>query len=321
MKACNMVQNAVIPQVLVIAGPTATGKTALGVALAKKINGEIVSADSMQVYTQMDIGTAKPTKTEMGDIFHYMINITQPDEDYSVARYVKEATECVDNIINSGKQPIIVGGTGLYIDSLLKGRDFLERGDMELRKILEKKYDEIGGELMLVELGKIDPVSAERLFPNDKKRIVRALEIYKHTGKLISEHDALSKEIPPRYDAIKFALMYNDRNVLYEKINKRVDNMIENGLIDEIKSLLDSGVTEKHISMQAIGYKEIAKALINNTDLDEAIDKVKMESRRYAKRQLTWFRRDNDIIWIYWDDKPNIKHGIDCIVEKLYETK
>ncbi|MDR2600060.1 MAG: tRNA (adenosine(37)-N6)-dimethylallyltransferase MiaA [Oscillospiraceae bacterium] len=307
--------------IIVITGPTATGKTALGVALAKKINGEIVSADSMQVYTQMNIGTAKPTQTEMGGICHYMINIIQPSEDYSVARYVKEATECVDNIINSGKQPIIVGGTGLYIDSLLKGRDFLERGDMELRKVLEKKYDEIGGELMLAELGKIDPVSVERLFPNDKKRIVRALEIYKHTGKLISEHDALSKKIPPRYNAIKFALKYNDRNVLYEKINKRVDNMIKNGLIDEIKSLLNSGITEKHISMQAIGYKEIAKALINNTDLDEAIEKVKMESRRYAKRQLTWFRRDKDITWIYWDDEPNIKHGVDKIMEKLYETK
>jgi len=290
----------------VITGPTATGKTALGVRLAKIIDGEIVSADSMQVYKHMDIGTAKPASTEMQGIRHHMVDCVSPLESYSAARYVKDASKCIDDILRRKKQPIIVGGTGLYIDSLLAGRGFSPIGDSALRRNLEAEYDDIGGEAMLQKLQAADADSAAVLHENDKKRIVRALEIYLSTGKTISHHNAESRLLPPRYDAKKIALTFADRARLYAGIDDRVDKMLASGLEAEVKALLCMGVERGSTAMQAIGYKEIASAIVDKTDMALAIEKVKMESRRFAKRQLTWLRRDDSLKWIIWEDSPDL---------------
>ena len=307
------------PDIIVITGPTATGKTALGVRLAKAINGEIVSADSMQVYKHMDIGTAKPTVDERCGVPHHLLDIISPFEDYSVARYVKDASKCVDDIFKRGKTPILVGGSGLYIDSLIAGRTFSARGENSLRKQLEDEFDKTGGEAMLQKLCKVDSDSAEKLHSNDKKRIIRALEAYMATGKTISEHDIESKSVPRRYSAIKFAFTFSQRAELYERINRRVDSMMLRGLADEVVSLLDMGVSRKNTSMQAIGYKEISAALHGNFDMTSAVEKVKMESRRYAKRQLTWLRRDDEITWIAWEGEPDYDAGAEKILRCLEE--
>jgi len=309
------------PKVLVIAGPTATGKTALGIKIAKTINGEIVSADSMQVYKHMDIGTAKPTPEEINTVPHHMIDIVEPWDNYSVARYTKEACEVVDSILNRGKLPVIVGGTGLYIDSLLSGRTFISRGDSKLRQTLESRYDIIGGEKMLEELRKIDAVSAGNLFPNDKKRIVRALEAFDTSeGKPISTHNAETQKQLPKYDYVKFVLTYQDRAVLYDKINKRVDTMISDGLEREVISLLNTGVSKACTSMQAIGYKEMLEAVSGEITLNEAVEKIKTESRRLAKRQLTWFRRDPEASWLTWTDCPDYEGATKKITGILNEA-
>jgi len=309
------------PKVLVIAGPTATGKTALGIIIAKTLNGEIVSADSMQVYKHMDIGTAKPAREETDAVPHHMIDIVEPHENYSVARYAKEACEVVESILSRGKLPVIVGGTGLYIDSLISGRTFISRGDSKLRQTLESRYDTIGGEKMLEELRKIDAVSAGKLFPNDKKRIVRALEAFDTSeGIPISMHNAETKKYPPKYDYVKFILTYQDREMLYDKINRRVDKMISDGLEKEVISLLNTGVSKDCTSMQAIGYKEILEAVSGEITLNEAIEKIKMESRRLAKRQLTWFRRDAEATWITWDECPDYTGSIKKITGVFNEA-
>ena len=289
------------PQIIVITGPTAAGKTAHGVFVAKTLGGEIVSADSMQVYKHMNIGTAKPTEEEMQGVPHHMLDIVSPFEDYSVSRYVEDAALCIDDIVRRGKTPILVGGTGLYIDSLLSGRGFLARGDAALRSNLEKEYDDLGGEALLGRLKEVDPESAARLHANDKKRIIRAIEVYMATGKTISQHDMETKALPPRYDVKKYALTFSNRAELYERIDKRVDTMIEKGLPDEVQSLFDMGVTADCTSMQAIGYKEMTDVILGKCDINSAIEKIKMESRRYAKRQLTWFRRDPEIEWLIND--------------------
>jgi len=309
------------PQVLVITGPTATGKTLLGINVAQAVNGEIVSADSMQIYKHMDIGTAKPTKDEMRFVTHHMIDIVSPFEDYSVARYVREAEEKLCDILSKGKLPVIVGGSGLYIDSLILGRTFTSRSDSSLRKTIEARYDSIGGDNMLSELRKIDKASADKLFPNDKKRIVRAFEAIEGSGKPISLHDEESKAKPVKYDYIKVALSFADRSVLYDTINKRVDLMIANGLEQEVLSLIDMGVSRSCTSMQAIGYKEMLEAILGETDIKTAIEKIKMESRRLSKRQLTWLRRDDKTKWIIWEDVPDIKRGFDTIVGMINEKK
>jgi len=311
------------PKLIVITGPTATGKSALGVQLAIKIDGEIVSADSMQIYRHMDIGTAKPTKDEMQGVPHHMIDIISPWEDYSVARYVKDASKCVDDIFHRGKQPILVGGTGLYIDALLNGRSFSSRGEVVIRQSIEEEYDNIGGSAMLDRLREIDPDSAAKLHENDKKRIVRALEVYYTDKKPISRHDIESKALPPRYDAVKIALTFLDRTTLYDKIDRRVDDMLLYGLMGEVMSLMDNNVSRGNTAMQAIGYKEIVDAILTEANTGETIDtsavaeKIKMESRRYAKRQLTWLRRDNSVKWLNWDDTPDIAKGITEITKIL----
>lgn len=308
-----------VPKIAVITGPTATGKTALGIALAKKIGGEIVSADSMQIYKHMDIGTAKPSPEEMACIPHHMISIVSPFENYSVSRYVNDASACVDDILGRGKLPIVVGGTGLYIESLISGREFAVAGNESIRAALWVRYDSLGGEAMLKDLGDIDKESAERLHPNDKKRIVRALEIYMSTGMTITEHDMRTKIIPPRYDACVIALSYTDRADLYERINNRVDAMLQKGLLDEVRMLLDMGLTRTQTALQAIGYKELAGVLLDNEDTVTAVERIKMESRRYAKRQLSWFRRDQSVRWILWDKEPDFDNGLQISTKYLEE--
>lgn len=303
-----------IPQVIVITGPTATGKTALGASLAREIGGEVVSADSMQVYEYMDIGTAKPTPEETLGVPHHMIGIVSPREDYSVARYISDAARCIESIESRGKIPIIVGGTGLYIDSLLSGRDFSPKDSGSLRSELEAEYDKIGGEAMLRKLNVFDPDSAAKLYANDKKRITRAFEVYIASGKTIAQHDIETKSLPPRYDAKKYALTFQDRSRLYARIDSRVDAMLSAGLEREARLLLDMGIPPDSTAMQAIGYKEMADVILGKTGITAAADIIKQRSRNYAKRQLTWLRRDETIQWITWDKSPDLELGLSLIV-------
>ena len=299
------------PKIAVITGPTASGKTALGVALCEKLGGEVVSADSMQIYRRMDIGTAKPEKDEMRGVPHHMIDVAEPEENWSVARYVDEAARCVEDILSRGKLPVIVGGTGLYIDSLLSGRTFAGGPVNDaLRQELNERYDEIGGQGLLGELRKVDPERAEKLHAGDKKRIVRALEVFILTGKTISQHDAETKAIPPRYDAAKIALDFESRQDLYDRIDLRVEIMFARGLMDEVRALLDSGVPEQCTAMQAIGYKEALEALRGACSEAEAMAKIQQESRRYAKRQLTWLRRDGAIEWHRFGREPDLEEAL-----------
>ena len=293
-------------RLIVLSGPTASGKTALGVLLAETLGGEIISADSMQIYRRMDIGTAKPTAEETRGIAHHMIDVAEPEEDYSVARYVEEASACAEDILSRGKLPILVGGTGLYIDSLLSGRTFAGGPvDPALRTELSERYDEIGAAGLLGELRKVDPERAAKLHPADKKRIVRALEVYILTGKTITQHDAETQAIPPRYDAVRIALDYLDRADLYARIDRRVDVMLERGLVEEVRALLNAGVPRTCTAMQAIGYKEIVRALDGGCSIEEAAEDIRRESRRYAKRQLTWLRR-GDYHWIRFQKTPDL---------------
>ncbi len=305
------------PQILVLTGPTATGKTALGVALAQRLGGEVVSADSMQLYRGMDVGTAKPTPGEMGGVPHHMFDVADPAEDYSVSRYVEDAAACIDDILARGKLPILVGGTNLYIDSLLSGRSFAEKGDGALREQLGAEYDAEGGEAMLRKLAAVDPERAEKLHPGDRRRIVRALEIYVLTGETITAHDAETRKLPPRYTSARFALNFADRETLYRRIDRRVDAMLAQGLVEEVQALLDRGVPPEATAMQAIGYKEIAEALRGECGMEEAVARVKLGSRRYAKRQLTWLRREAELHWIVWNREPELEKGLESVLGAL----
>ena len=298
------------PKVIVITGPTASGKTALGIALAERLGGEIVGADSMQIYKYMDIGTAKPTEEEKHGIPHHVIDCVSPFESYSVSRYIDDADAAIADILSRGKMPVIVGGTGLYIDSLISGRSFLPDGDGEVREKYSAEYDALGGEEMLRRLGEFDRESANKLHFNDKKRIVRAFEVYALTGMTISAHNEYTKSIPPKYDAAKIALSFKSRDDLYDRINKRVDGMMEAGLVSEVRSLLNMGLSRKTTAMQAIGYKELCAYLDGDCSLSDAVETIKMESRRYAKRQLSFLRRFSDIHWILWDNPPDFAVGL-----------
>ena len=250
------------PDILVICGPTASGKTALAVALARRFGGEVVSADSMQIYRGMDIGTAKPTPEEMGDIPHHMIDVADPGENYSVARYVQEAVPVVDGILSRGKLPIVAGGTGLYIDHLVAGRQFAPfPADSGLRETLQHRAETEGLPALMEELRRVDPAAAQRLHPNDAKRIIRALEVYLATGKTISQHNRESQAIPNRYTPLTIALSFRERSQLWARIDRRVDQMMSRGLEEEVRGLLASGISPQCTAMQAIGYKEIAAAL------------------------------------------------------------
>lgn len=284
--------------IICIAGPTASGKTALAVELAKVTNGEVVSCDSMQVYRLMDIGTAKPTHEEMQGIPHYMLDVAEPDEEFSVSRYCEMATPIVDDILARGKTAIIAGGTGLYMDALIRGNSFAPYPSTGMREKLEAQADTEGMESMLALLTSIDPDSAARLHLADRKRIIRALEVYYETGETITAHNIKTQAIPPRYTPVWFGLEDADRNALYARIDSRVDKMLEQGLLWEIAELLNSGIPQKCTAMQAIGYKEFVDALEGRCSIEEAAAQVQQSSRRYAKRQLTWFRRNNAMHWL-----------------------
>ena len=287
-------------------GPTGTGKTELGIILAQNLGGEIVSADSMQVYRGMDIGTAKPDEEEMRGVPHHMLDCADPRERYSVARYVREATDVVEDIIARGKRPIIVGGTGLYIDALVRGLEFAEdSGENALRDEIGAEYDSIGGEEMLRRLRLVDPERAELLAPADRRRIVRALEVFELSGKTITQHDRETRERSPRYRSRTIGLDFESRGDLYARLDARVDKMFGLGLIREVEALLEGGVGWESTAMKAIGYKEIALALIGGITFEEAAERIKRGTRNYAKRQLTWFRRKTDIHWIRWGKYPD----------------
>lgn len=308
------------PKILVLVGPTASGKTRMAVELAQRHNGEVISADSMQIYRTMDIGTAKPTKEEMGGIPHHMIDVADPEEDFSVARYVEMAARCVDDVLARGKLPIVAGGTGLYIDSLLSGRTFAPFSpDSALRGELERELAEKGGQAMLEALAQVDPEAAQRLHPNDHKRIIRALEVYRSTGKTITQHNRETQAIPPRYNALTIGLAFQDRQAMWRRIDQRVDEMVAAGLEDEVRRLLTSGISPKCTAMQAIGYKEFTQALSGEMTWQEAADVVKLRSRQYAKRQLTWFGRNPNTRWVRWDDPPEFEQGRRASTEYMEE--
>ena len=306
-------------KIVVVAGPTASGKTRLGIELAREFDGEIVSADSMQIYKGMDIGTAKADERERTEAVHHMIDIIDPREDYSVSRYVEDAGKVCDDVLSRGKLPIVVGGTGLYIDSLISGRGFADVAeDAGLREELSRQYDELGGDKMLERLRSFDAERAGKLHPSDRRRIVRAIEVYMLTGVTITEHDRQTRLLPKRYDAARIHLNFRDRAVLYERIDKRVDLMVAQGLWDEVERLLTSGVSSACTSMQAIGYKECVAALRGEISREEAEAAIKQNSRRYAKRQLTWFSRTEDALNILWDKNPDFNEARRISTEFLH---
>ena len=285
------------PKIIVICGPTASGKTALSVQLAKKIDGEIVSADSMQIYEDMDIGTAKPSIEEMDGVKHYLIGNVSPTIRYSVANFKKDALNAIEEILKKGKTPIIVGGTGLYVDSLVNGIDYDDSEiDLKYRAKLDEIAEKEGLEKLYEKAKEIDSLAMEKISHNDKKRIFRVLEIYNATGKTKTEQEIESKKKENPYNYIVFAINM-DREKLYERINKRVDIMIENGLVDEVKSLIKK-YDELPTAIQGLGYKEVVSYLKSEITYDEMLEKIKQETRRYAKRQLTWFRRNKEITWL-----------------------
>ena len=283
--------------IICVAGPTASGKTALAVEIAKMTDGEVVSCDSMQIYRRMTIGTAKPVPEEMEGIPHHMIDICEPDEDFSVSKYCDMAAPVVDDIIARGKTAVIAGGTGLYMDSLIKGNDFAPFPATGHRQRLEEKLSAVGLDTMLAELAAIDPEAAERSQRNPR-RIIRALEVFYETGETITSHNLRTQAIPPRYKPLWLGLDFADRAELYRRIDLRVGIMLQQGLVEEIRSLLDEGIPKSATSMQAIGYKEFIEAMDGRISIEEAADQVRQSSRRYAKRQLTWFKRTPDMHWL-----------------------
>ena len=300
-------------KVIVICGPTASGKTSLSIELAKKINGEIVSADSMQIYDEMQIGTAKPDEEEMQGIKHYLIGNIKPTKRYSVSEYKTDAISAIEEILKKGKTPIVVGGTGLYVNSLIYGIDYPEvETDLEYRAELEKMVEKNGLEYLYNKAMKIDPEAMQNISKNDQKRILRVLEIYKETGKTKTQLEIESRKNGIPYDYKIFALNM-PREILYDRINRRVDIMIQKGLVKEVKELYNKYGENLTTAMQGIGYKEVVEYLKGNLTEEEMIEKIKMETRRYAKRQLTWFRKIENIIWL--DALETTQNNINIILE------
>ncbi len=313
LAGCDILENSI--KVISIVGPTASGKTKLAVKLAQRFNGEIVSADSMQIYKGMQIATAKPTVAETEGIKHHLIDFVSPDEIYSVAMFVKDASRCIADINSRGKLPFIVGGTGLYVDSLLNNITFSEeQRDEKISLELYKIYEEQGIDKLLEMLSEFDIDSANRLkAERNPKRIIRAIEFYKTTGITITEQNEKSKLVKSPYNPVKIGINFNDRAKLYERINKRVDLMLENGLLDEAKDVLSNKLS--FTSVKAIGYKELKPYFNGEKTLDECVEKLKMETRRYAKRQITWFKRDLDINWLYADEYNSFEELLANAVE------
>lgn len=302
------------PTVIVIGGPTASGKSNLAVELAKIINGEIISADSMQIYKDMNIGTAKVTEKEKQGIKHYMLDIVSPEERYSVSTYKKEAENAIKEILKKGKNPIIVGGTGLYIESLIYGIEFQdEKIDEEYRNTLNELAEKEGLDKLYNKAKELDPNAMEKISPNDRKRIIRVLEIYHKTGKTKTEQEIESRKKELKYDYKIFALTM-DRGKLYERIEKRIDIMLEEGLIEEVKSIKKK-YKKFPTAMQGLGYKEVVEYLENKITKEEMIEKLKKETRHYAKRQLTWFRKYKEITWL--EGEAGIDSNLDIIIKQM----
>ena len=293
--------------IICIAGPTATGKTKLSVALAQALGAEIVSFDSMQVYRGMDIGTAKPDLEERGGVPHYMFDVADPAENFSVSRYVEMADPMVQDILRRGKPVILVGGTGLYADSLVAGRDFAPMPRTGRREALEKQAAEEGIGPLYEKLKEVDPESAAAIHPANQKRVIRALEVYLETGRPLSQHNRETREKPPKYHPIWIGLDYVNREDLYARIDARVDEMFRLGLAEEVESLLKQGIPENATSMQAIGYKELVSALRGELSMEEARENIKKGTRHYAKRQRTWFRRNPAIHWLELPGEPDFE--------------
>ena len=306
------------PKIVCVVGPTACGKTTLGVLLAKKYNGEVVSADSMQIYKGMTIGTAAPTAAEMDGVPHHMIAVTEPEEQWSAARYTGMALPIIDDILSRGKLPILVGGTGLWLDAVVQGRAFAGgHAGGEVRKALQQRLEREGIASILAQLREADPESAERLHPSDEKRILRALEVWLETGKTITAHNEETKKLPPRYDAVWIGLRFQDREDMKALIDRRVDKMVEAGLLEEIERLLSSGLSREATALQAIGYKEFLGVAEGTATVEEAVAEVKLRSRQYAKRQLTWLRRNEDIHWIEWKKERDFERALQLSTEIL----
>ncbi len=305
--------------VIVIVGPTASGKTSLAVRLAKEMNGEVISADSMQIYKGMDIATAKPTAEEMGGIRHHLIDFLPANESFSVAKFKQLAENAIDDIISRGKTPIIAGGTGLYVSAVVDNTSFLDCGNSDIRQKLEKRAEQEGIETLFEELKSLDAETAEKLHINDSKRIIRALELYYSTGQTMTKQRELSHLEQSRFDFCIIGLNAHDRQFLYDRINRRVDIMLENGLIDEAKAFYSSDYS--NTAKQAIGYKELKPYIDGEVSLDEAVEKLKTETRRYAKRQLTWFRKMENIHWIYIDDTQSEPLGCAREIIKSFESE
>ena len=305
-------------RVICVAGPTATGKTKMGVALAKRFGGEVVSVDSMQIYRGMTIGTAAPTAEEMDGVRHHMVAIADPAESWSVARFTEQADLCIGDILRRGKCPVLVGGTGLYLDSILSGRTFAPgHSGGEIRKSLQAELAREGIESLYRQLREIDPETAARLPIRDEKRILRALEVYRETGETLTAHDARTRLRPPKYRACTIGLTFRDRADLYARIDRRVDTMVERGLLREVEALLQTGLPETATALQAIGYKQFLSVYRGDTPVSEAVAEVKLRSRQYAKRQLTWLRRKDDIHWLLWEKDPDFPAGLQNATEYL----
>lgn len=298
-------------KLVAIAGPTASGKTALAIEIAKRFSGEVISCDSMQIYKGMDIGTAKPEEHEKCGILHHMIDIIEPNQKFSVADFAEMARACINDCLSRGKLPILAGGTGLYMDSVLNNTDFADfKSDPEFRKEMQELAEKEGNEALHSILSQKDPQAAEKIHPNNVRRVIRALEVCKVTGKTFTLVNEESKR-EALFDALVFGID-TDRETLYKRIDKRVDVMMEKGLLDEVKSLCESGVGKDTTAMQAIGYKELLEYIDGKEPLVDAVEKIKQESRRYAKRQMTWFRRNKDIHWV----RPYEENGLEKIFEE-----
>ena len=294
------------PRVLCVVGPTASGKTKMAVALARRFGGEVVSVDSMQIYRGMTIGTAAPTAEEMEGVPHHMIAVADPAEQWSAARFCQAADACIQDILSRGKLPVLAGGTGLDLDALIRGDDFApgsQGGEVRLR--LQRELREQGPEALLERLRTVDPETAGRLHLRDEKRILRALEIYEQTGEPMSLRDRRGRQRPDRYEAVYIGLSFRDREDLRRRIDRRVDDMVRQGLLQEVQDLLDSGLPRDATALQAIGYKQFLAVADGAATTDQAVEEVKLRSRQYAKRQLTWLRRNPDIHWILWDREPD----------------